>query len=297
MTEGLKRPIPAARERSGGIIHALRHADTTAATRAHARAPAVTVTRLTMCRGGKEVLRDISIAFEEDAVTAVVGRSGVGKTTLIGALNGLLVPASGTIAVSGLGRLADAGVLREARRRTATVFQDHALIDRLQAIDNVLLGLADTRHPLSPLPWPQALRKRAAQALDEVGLLSRATDRTGELSGGEPQRVGIARALVRRPRLLLGDEPFASIDPALAARLGQEFRGLVARSGLTVILVLHQLQMARTVADRIVGLSDGRVVFDGPAATFDAAAEDRIFRAPPVNAQQAAAATEEIGAS
>lgn len=238
---------------------------------------AITVEHLTVRRGGRDVLRDLSLSFEQGTITAVIGPSGVGKTTLMGALNGLLPAAGGSVTVTGIGPLNDARALREAQRQTATIFQDHALIDRLPAIDNVLLGLADTRHPLSPLPWPQSWRIRAAQALDEVGLLDRATARTAQLSGGERQRVGIARALVRRPRLLLGDEPFASVDPALARRLGEEFRRLVARNGLTVILVLHQLQMARTLADRIVGLSAGTVAFDGPAAAFDAIAETRIF--------------------
>ncbi len=242
--------------------------------------PAILVERLTVRRGSREVLRDISLSFAEGSITAVVGPSGVGKSTLMGALNGLLRPAGGSVAMKGAGRLDDAGALREARRRTATVFQNHALIDRLPAIDNVLLGLADSRHPLSPLPWPRALRERAAQALDEVGLLAQATTRTDRLSGGERQRVGIARALVRRPRLLLGDEPFASVDPALAQRLALEFRRRVAEGGFTVILVLHQLAVARTLADRIVGLHDGRVAFDGPAAAFDAAIENRIFPSP-----------------
>lgn len=192
-------------------------------------------------------------------------------------LNGLLPPAQGVVSVAEFGPLDNPVAWQEMRRRTATVFQDHALIDRLTAIDNVLLGLADSRHPLSLLPWPRSFRIRAAQALDEVGLLGRATARVAQLSGGERQRVGIARALVRRPRLLLGDEPFAAVDLALARRLGDEFRHLVARSNLTVILVLHQLQMARTLADRIVGLANGRVAFDGSATEFDASAEHRIF--------------------
>jgi phosphonate transport system ATP-binding protein len=237
----------------------------------------IAVERLTVRRGGREILRDVSLAFGEATITAVVGPSGVGKTTLIAALNGLVRPCGGAVAVAGAGRLDNAAALKEARRITATIFQDHALIGRLSAIDDVLLGLADERHPLSLLPWPLALRERAALALDEVGLLHRATARTDQLSGGERQRVGIARALVRRPRLLLGDEPFASVDSALAARLGEELRGLVARSGVTVILVLHQLHLARTLADRIVGLSGGRVAFDGPADAFGAAEEKRIF--------------------
>lgn len=238
---------------------------------------AVSVEGLSVERAGRVVLHDVTLAFAPGTITAVVGRSGVGKSTLMGALNGLLPPAAGGIAMAGIGRLDDPRRLRDARRRTATIFQDHALIERLSAIDNVLLGLADTRHPLSPLPWPRPLRRKAAQALDEVGLLGRATTRVAQLSGGERQRVGIARALIREPRLLLGDEPFASVDPALARRLGDEFHRLVARTGLTVVLVLHQIDMARRLADRIVGLVDGRVAFDGTAAAFDAAAENRIF--------------------
>jgi phosphonate transport system ATP-binding protein len=243
---------------------------------------AVTLDHVTLKRNGKDILRDLSLRFRRGTITAVVGCSGVGKSTLMGALNGLLLPASGSIFIAGAGRLDDPKSLREARRGTATIFQDHALIDRLPAIDNVLLGLADMRHPLSPLPWPRSLRLRAATALDEVGLLSRATARTGQLSGGERQRVGIARALVRRPRLLLGDEPFASVDPTLARQLGAEFRRLVIRNGITVILVLHQIPLARTLADRIVGLAAGRVAFDGPAADFDAEAEDAVFSSAPM---------------
>ena len=132
---------------------------------------AVTLDHLTVKRNDKPVLRDLSLSFLQGTITAVVGCSGVGKSTLMGALNGLTRPACGSVSIAGAGRLDDPASLREARRGTATIFQDHALIDRLPAIDNVLLGLADMRHPLSPLPWPRSLRLRAAQALDEVGLL------------------------------------------------------------------------------------------------------------------------------
>jgi phosphonate transport system ATP-binding protein len=197
---------------------------------------AIAVERLTVRRGGRDVLRDVSHTFEEGAITAIVGPSGAGKTTLMGALNGLLQPASGRVLVAGIGCLSDAKALQETRRQTATIFQDHALIGRLPAIDNVLLGLAGERHPFSLLPWPRSMRMKAAQALADVGLLSRAMARTSQLSGGERQRVGIARALVRSPRLLLGDEPFASVDQALAWRLGEEFRRLVI-AGRTYILL------------------------------------------------------------
>lgn len=232
---------------------------------------------ITVRRGERDVLRNISLTFNSGTITVIVGPSGVGKTSLMSVLNGLLAPNSGCVTVAGIGPLNDVHTLREARRRTATIFQDHALIGRLRAIDNVLLGLADSRHPLSPLPWPDPLRRRAAEALNDVGLIHLATRRIDDLSGGERQRVGIARALVRRPRILLGDEPFASVDTALAARLAELFRNLVTLKGITVILVLHQLQMARAFAHRIIGLAQGSVAFDGLAKDFDSAAEKAIF--------------------
>lgn len=228
-------------------------------------------------RGNTEVLHNISADIPEGSITAIVGRSGVGKTTLLAALNGLIRPAAGRISIAGLGPLTDDEILQEHRRHTATVFQDHALIDRLPAIDNVLLGLADRRHPLSPLPWPEGMRRQAAAALDEVGLLHRATARTAQLSGGERQRVGVARALVRQPQLLLGDEPFASVDPILVRQLSVTFRELVAESGMTVVLVMHQIDTALALADKIIGLVEGEVAYDGPADGFDAEAQARVF--------------------
>ncbi len=239
--------------------------------------PSLLLRDIQVHRGRQTVLKGLSLTIATGAITVIVGPSGVGKSTLMGVLNGLIRPVAGEVSVAGLGPLSDPGVLREHRRRTATVFQEHALIDRLTALDNVLLGMADSRHPLSPLPWPADLQRRAAQALLEVGLLHRVNARADTLSGGERQRVGIARALVRNPSLLLGDEPFSAVDPALTRRLGDEFKSLVSGAGITVVLVLHQIDIARRLADRIVGLADGRVAFDGPPETFDTAAQSRVF--------------------
>ncbi len=240
----------------------------------------IIVDDLSVWRGRHEVLKQVSLTIEAGSITAIVGPSGAGKTTLISALNGLIRPTAGRILIGAVGALDDPALLQRHRRRTATVFQEHALIDRLSALDNVLLGMADLRSALSPLPWPQTLQRRAAEALLEVGLLHRANARTANLSGGERQRVGIARALVRRPSLLLGDEPFSAVDPALTTMLGDEFRSLVAATGITVVLVLHQLDVARRLADRLIGLAAGQVAYDGPVAGFDGHRQARLFPAP-----------------
>jgi len=230
--------------------------------------------------GGRPILQQVSTTFEAGAVTVLVGASGAGKTTFLNVLNGLVAPTAGQVAANGGHPLLEAADWALLRQETATIFQDHALIGRLSALDNVLLGLADARHPLSPLPWPRAARERAAQALADVGLLARAFERVENFSGGERQRIGIARALARRPGLLLGDEPFSALDLPLARRLGQDLRALATRDGVTVILVLHQIALARALADRIIGLKAGRLVFDGAAQDFDAQAEEAVFALP-----------------
>jgi len=241
------------------------------------RPAALGVETLDVERGGRVVLSDVSADFEHGAVTAIVGPSGAGKTTLIHVLNGLVAPTRGGVRAHACGVLGDAAAWARQREGTATVFQDHALIGRLCALDNVLLGLADRRSPLSLWPWPRAARRRAAQALADVGLLSRALDRVERLSGGEKQRVGVARALVREPLILLGDEPFAALDPPRARDLGADLRRLATHRGVAVVLVLHQIGLARTLADRIVGLNEGRLRFDGPTCLFDEEAEARVF--------------------
>lgn len=226
----------------------------------------------------RPLLEDVSFSCRAGEITALVGPSGVGKSTLLKTLTGLAPTSGGEVWMEGVGCLQDRVSLRAARQKTATIFQDHALIERLSALENVLLGLADRRHPLSPLPWSKEQELTALSHLSDMGLADKSLTRCEHLSGGERQRVGIARALIRCPRLLLGDEPFSAVDPALARRLGDDLRRLTERYGLTVVLVLHHMEQARRLADRVVGLNGGRLVFDGAAADFDAAAEDQIFQ-------------------
>jgi phosphonate transport system ATP-binding protein len=241
------------------------------------RPAALGVENLCVTRGGRAALSDVTTEFDHGAVTAIVGPSGAGKTTLIHVLNGLIAPTRGIVRSDARGPLVDAPGWARQRARTATVFQDHALIGRLSALDNVLLGLADRRSPLAFWPWPRSARRRAARALADVGLLSRALDRVDRFSGGEKQRIGVARALAREPMILLGDEPFAALDPPRARDLGADLRRLATRDGVAVVLVLHQIALARALADRIVGLNEGRLRFDGPTVMFDDEAEARVF--------------------
>ncbi len=252
----------------------------------------LTLDGITVRRGERDVLRDVSLHIPAGRLTVVVGPSGAGKTTLIHLLNGLIEARSGTLVASGIGRLETRAAMKSHRSRTATIFQDHALIDRVSALDNVMLGLADQRNALCLLPWSRQFRRRAAEALDEVGLLHKAKSRVSRLSGGERQRVGVARALVRHPSLLLGDEPFSSVDPALAAQMCGELREAVTRAGVTACVVLHQLDIALGLADWIIGLADGRVAFSGLPTDFDSAAQARVFRREPVLVRQERATTE-----
>jgi len=238
---------------------------------------ALTVEDVHVERSGRRILDSVSTGFERSRVTAIVGPSGAGKTTLINAINGLVAPSGGGVRAPEIGLLTEAAQWVRLRRATSTIFQDHALIGRLSALDNVLLGLAETRSALSLLPWPSSTRERAGRALRDVGLIHRAFERVEKLSGGERQRVGVARALVKNPRILLGDEPFSSLDPLLARQLGEDLRRLATRDGVTVILVLHQTALARSLADRIIGVNSGRIVFDGPTEFFDEETEAAIF--------------------
>lgn len=218
-------------------------------------------------RGGVTVLEDVSLRIPAGAVVAILGKSGAGKSTLLRALLGLLPVASGRI-LAAQGDIARPAVMAEHRRATAAIFQDHALVERLTAIDNVLLGLADRRSPFDPRPWPAQMREAAAGALADVEMLPFAHRPVARLSGGQRQRIGIARALVRQPKLLVADEPFSALDPLLTRSLCQLVRESVTRLGATALLVLHQIEVALEMATWVIGLREGRVAFSGPRSEF-----------------------------
>ena len=213
---------------------------------------------------GSVGLAPTELAFRNGELCVLLGPSGAGKSTLLRVLNLLVRPTTGRV-LSGDGRSLDgAAEIRSHRRATAMIFQQHHLIGRLSALDNVMMGRLG-HHPAwrTMVGFPAFDRRLALDCLSRVGLGDRALSRCDALSGGQQQRVGIARALAQEPRALLADEPIASLDPASAGRVLNLLRSICDEDGLTVVVSLHQVQHARAVADRIVGLDGGRVVFDG----------------------------------
>ena len=229
---------------------------------------------------GTRALAPVSLAFEAGAVTVLLGASGAGKSTLLRCLNGLVRPSAGRVIAADAGDIAGAAARRQHRRRTGMIFQQHQLIGRVSVLGNVLTGrLGYHSWVRTLLPFGRAERLAALAALDRVGLLETALRRADQLSGGQQQRVGIARALVQQPRLILADEPVASLDPASGVRVLALLAAICREDGLTAIVSLHQLDFARRFADRIVALAAGAVVFDGPPAALDQAAVARIYGA------------------
>lgn len=220
---------------------------------------------------GLKALDSCSVRVTRGETVALLGSSGAGKSTLLRCVNGLVRASSGSIVVPGLPPPHLGRGLQRLRRHTAMVFQQHHLIGRQSVLANVLLGSVGARSAwASLLPFSQRERRQALECLDRVGLLDKARVRADQLSGGQQQRVGIARALMQRPGLLLADEPVASLDPVTAESVLGLLRGICVADGLTAVVSLHQLDLAKRFADRIVGLAAGRVVVDCPAGEFSA---------------------------
>ncbi|HZE97776.1 MAG TPA: phosphonate ABC transporter ATP-binding protein [Planctomycetota bacterium] len=237
---------------------------------------------LTVTFGGVvQALKSVTLPVQKGELTVLLGRSGAGKSTLLRCLNRLQVPSRGSVVTADFGDLADARAAELHRRATGMVFQHHHLHGRRSTLQNVLTGRLGYHSTLrSFFPLPEHDVRLAMECLDRVGMADLAGRRADGLSGGEKQRVGIARALAQQPRLILADEPVASLDPATAAPLLERIRAICREDGLTAVLSLHQLDYAREFGERLVGMNGGRIVFDGGPEAMGDDDFDRIYGAP-----------------
>jgi phosphonate transport system ATP-binding protein len=223
-------------------------------------------------RAGLPVLKDVSVTIAGRGMTAIIGPSGTGKSTLVRCINRLVDPTGGEILFMGqdLARL-QGRALRHARRRIGMVFQEYNLVERRTVIENVLTG----RLGYVPV-WRAWLRKfpavdvdRAFVLLDAVGLGDFANQRADQLSGGQRQRVGIARALMQDPDLVLADEPTSSLDPKTSVEIMELIARRAGERDIPVIVNIHNVELAKRYADRIIGMTRGEVVFDGPPQALE----------------------------
>jgi len=234
--------------------------------------------------GGIRALDGVSFDIAAGEFVAIIGPSGAGKSSLLRCVNGLVAPTSGEVQVEGLALVgASPERLRAIRARIGFVFQQFNLLRRLTVLENVLVGrLAHVPVWHSLLAWfSPADRRRAREALARVGLAGLDHRRVDTLSGGQQQRVALARALVQEPRIILADEPMASLDPALSRSVMDLLRRINREDRITIVASLHVLELAREYGRRIIALRDGRVVHDGAPESLTECAANLIFRRAP----------------
>jgi len=215
---------------------------------------------------GTVALKNVSFDVKDGEFLAVIGLSGSGKSTLLRCINRLIDPTEGRITWDDQDITAASGKeLRVIRRQIGMIFQQFNLVKRSTVMTNVLSGRLGYANSLSSLfhHWPEVERQRALDAMERMGISEKANNRADQLSGGQQQRVGIARALMQEPKLMLADEPVASLDPVLAHSILRHLERLNREDGITVMCSLHFLDLVHRYGTRVVGLKDGEVVFEG----------------------------------
>ncbi len=240
------------------------------------------VKAVTRMFGEKAAVDRISFTVDRPAFVGIIGRSGAGKSTFLRMMNRLTEASGGEIRVEGRDILALRGAARrDWQSRCAMIFQQFNLVPRLDVASNVLHGLLNRRSTLATLfnLWPRADILRALEILDRLGIAEQAPKRAEALSGGQQQRVAIARALMQDPRIILADEPIASLDPMNAQVVMDTLKRINVEDGRMVIANLHTLDTARRYCDRVIGMRDGRIVFDGTPDQLSAGAARDIYGA------------------
>lgn len=214
---------------------------------------------------GTEALKDVSFSVNDGEFLVIIGLSGSGKSTLLRCINRLIDPTEGRIILDEVDvTAAGSSDLRRLRRQIGMVFQHFNLVKRSSVMTNVLSGRLGYANPMMSLVgiWPKAERERALRALERVGIADKARTRADTLSGGQQQRVGIARTLMQEPKLILADEPVASLDPVLSHSILKYLEQL-NKEGITVLCSLHFLDLVHRYATRVIALKDGVKVFEG----------------------------------
>lgn len=215
-----------------------------------------------------KALTDISFSVDEGEFVSIIGPSGSGKSTILRCINRLVDVTQGSISFDGHDiSQADKREIREVRKKVGMIFQHYNLVDRLSVIENVLHGRLGYKSSISGAIgyYTEEEKERAFEILAMLGLSEQAYKRCDELSGGQKQRVGIARSLMQEPRLLLCDEPIASLDPSSAKVIMDYLSEINRTMKITCIANLHQVDVAMAYAKRIIGITSGQIVYDGPA--------------------------------
>ena len=211
-------------------------------------------------------VNDINLEIKEGKIIGIIGRSGAGKSTLLRMINRLVDPSEGSIEFNDINITSLKGrSLRKWRSECAMIFQQFNLVERLDVLTNVLIGSLGRNYSLLNLIgiFSKEEKINALRNLDRFDLSEKALQKAGTFSGGQQQRVAIARALMQKPKILLADEPISSLDPKNAKRVMDDMMKINREDGITVICNLHSLDVAKKYCDRLIGLSDGKVVFDG----------------------------------
>lgn len=233
---------------------------------------------------GEPVLKDLDLLIEGESVVSIIGSSGAGKSTLLRCINRLVEPTSGSIVLNGaeLTKLGGRD-LRQARRKIGMVFQGFNLVDRLTVMENVQSGRLGYISTFAAVmrKYPKEDIRHAYELMERVGIAHYANKRADELSGGERQRVGVVRALMQKPEILLADEPTASLDPKTSEQIMGLLRDLARELKLPVLINIHNVTEAKEYTDRIVGMRYGRIIFDDLPSALDQAAMDEIYSGVP----------------
>jgi phosphonate transport system ATP-binding protein len=227
--------------------------------------------------GGVHALKNVTLEIPDGQMMVIVGLSGAGKSTLIRAINGLVPLSGGDVTIDGMSvRRASPRQLREIRSRIGMIFQTFNLVKRTSVLNNVLMGrlhATGTLRSLVGMYKPQDT-EIAMRSLERVGIVEKAYVRASNLSGGQQQRVGIARALAQEPTIILADEPVASLDPPTSHVVMRDLQRINRELGITTIVNLHFLDLAKVYGERIIGMRAGELVYDGTGAQAD----ENVFR-------------------